>query len=95
MERLAASVLFIKTLVIPNPREARVRACPERLSVAKESNGNLFCACGTSRTVMVPIGIYSFTSASGSRVRISKIEIEGSTRRKRNISIRNMPIVPV
>ena len=38
---------------------------------------------------------FSFTSASGRRVRISKIEIAGSTRRNRNISIRNMPIVPM
>ena len=35
--------------VIPNTRKARVRACPEQLSVAKESNGNLlFPRPGTS-----------------------------------------------
>jgi len=37
---------------------------------------------------------YSFTSASGRRVRISKIEMAGKNRRNRNIAARNMPIVP-
>ena len=38
---------------------------------------------------------YSLTSASGSRVRISKIEIAGRKRRNRNIAARNMPMVPM
>src|SRR3954454_13056064 len=37
---------------------------------------------------------YSFTSASGRRVRISKIEMAGRKRRNRNIAARNIPIVP-
>src|SRR5580698_8449658 len=35
-----------------------------------------------------------FTSASGSSVRISKIEIMGRMRTNRNMHIRNMPMVP-
>src|SRR3984885_13331307 len=41
------------------------------------------------------IALHSFTSASGSRVRISKIEISGNRRRNRNIAARNMPMVPM
>ena len=37
----------------------------------------------------------AFTSASGKRVRISKIEIAGRMRRNRNIAARNMPMVPM
>src|SRR5207253_2773145 len=37
----------------------------------------------------------AFTSASGKSVRISKIEIMGSTRRNRNMQARKKPIVPM
>src|SRR5215475_82999 len=37
----------------------------------------------------------SFTSASGSSVRISKMEIIGRTRTNRNSSVTNRPIVPM
>src|SRR4029077_13169539 len=39
--------------------------------------------------------LHSFTSASGSRVRISKIEIMGRMRTNRNMAARNMPMVPM
>src|ERR1700722_366074 len=39
--------------------------------------------------------VHSFTPASGSRVRISKIEIMGRMRTNRNMAARNMPIVPM
>src|SRR5580704_8302613 len=39
--------------------------------------------------------LHSLTSASGRRVRISKIEIMGSKRTKRKIAARNMPMVPM
>src|SRR5208282_6572179 len=35
-----------------------------------------------------------FTSASGRSVRISKMEIMGRMRTKRNMAVRNMPMVP-
>src|SRR5580698_2907595 len=39
--------------------------------------------------------LHSFTSASGRRVRISKIDIMGRMRTKRNIAARNLPMVPM
>src|SRR5205823_193076 len=38
---------------------------------------------------------HSLTSASGSRVRISKMEIMGRIRTNRNMAARNMPMVPM
>jgi hypothetical protein len=38
---------------------------------------------------------YSFTSASGQSVRISKIEIAGRKRTNRNMAARNIPMVPM
>ncbi len=44
---------------------------------------------------VVAFALHSFTSASGSRVRISKMEIMGSRRTNRKIAARNMPMVPM
>src|SRR5690606_42037672 len=50
--------------------------------------GRLAHGCASSSEAL------AFTCDSGSSVRISKMEIIGSTRTNRNISVRNRPIVP-